>query len=67
MWIRTEDRGWYHDHNWGALWIGTNPEIMLSLSNMKCYVDCKWCDRKFHDQFGALCELEQMIQDDVLN
>jgi hypothetical protein len=24
MWIRTDDKGWCHDLNWGALCIGTD-------------------------------------------
>jgi hypothetical protein len=26
----------------------------------------KECGRKFHDQFEVLCEIEQMIEDDVM-
>jgi hypothetical protein len=46
MWIRTDDRGWYLDLIWDALWIGTDSLIMLSLHKLKCYVDWNGCDRK---------------------
>jgi hypothetical protein len=46
MWIRTDDKGWHLDLNLNALWIGTDSLIMLSLHNLKCYVDWKGCDRE---------------------
>jgi hypothetical protein len=46
MWIRTDDIGWSHDLIWGAIWIGTNSEIMLSWSNVMWYVDWKVSERE---------------------
>jgi hypothetical protein len=41
-------------------------EPMLSIPDLKCYVDWKDVEGKFHDQFEVLCGLDQMIEDDVI-
>jgi hypothetical protein len=46
MWIITDEKRWYIDIIWGALWIGKYSEIMLSCPTWKCYVDWKGYDRK---------------------
>jgi hypothetical protein len=47
LWIITDEKRWYFDIIWGALWIGKNSEIMISGPKWKCYVDWKECHRKF--------------------
>jgi hypothetical protein len=47
MWFRSDDRGWYHELILGVIWIGAVSEIMHLWTNLKCYVDWKWCGRKF--------------------
>jgi hypothetical protein len=51
MWIRTDDRGWSHDLICDALWIGADSDIMLSLPNLKCFVDWKGCGKKISRTF----------------
>jgi hypothetical protein len=50
MWIRSDDRRRCHDVILSDFWIGTDFEIMLSLPDMKCYVDWKIIDRKLSRQ-----------------
>jgi hypothetical protein len=66
MWFRSDDRGWCHELILGEFWIGADSEIMFSWPNLKCYVDLEGCGRKFHVQFDVPCEIEQMIEDDVM-
>jgi hypothetical protein len=66
MWNGTDIAGFGHDLIWGALWIGTDVK--------ECGHDLIWIailigyyvTGSFHDQYEVLCELEQMIEDDVM-
>jgi hypothetical protein len=62
MWIRTDDRGWYHDPICGDLWIGIYYVIMISWPNLKCDVEWKGCDRELSRQiWGTML----IITDDI--
>jgi hypothetical protein len=41
-------------------------EIMLSCPNLKCCVDWNDVTGSFYDKFEVLCELEQMLEDEVI-
>jgi hypothetical protein len=66
MWIKSDDRGWCHDLNLGAIWIGADSEIMLSWPNLMCVWIGKKITGSFHDQFEVICELDQVIDDDAM-
>jgi hypothetical protein len=67
MWIRSDDIEWCYDLISGDIWIGTD------------YIGCchdlrgsaMWIGKdvtgRIHDQFEVLCDLEVMIEDDVMN
>jgi hypothetical protein len=63
---RTDDRGWWHDLIFRALWIGTDVSDCshdLIWSVMWTGIFVPWSS---FDKFEELCGLEQVIKDDIM-
>jgi hypothetical protein len=66
IWIRTDDRGWWHDLIFNALWIGTDVRDCshdLNWSAMWTEMYVPW---SFYDKFEVIYGLEHVIKDDVM-
>jgi hypothetical protein len=66
IWNRTDDSGWWLELNCRALWIGSDVNECCHDQIWSAMWTGNYVTGNNHDQFEVICELDQLIKDDVM-